>query len=68
MILVIEMIIDCLQAALNIPGGPSSASEDVSLGPDLETLKEFSLALDPTSRGWAVSNSEKIREGEIIPI
>jgi len=39
--------------------------QDVQLGPELETLKSFSLALDPTSRGWAVSNSEKIREGEL---
>ncbi|KAK9900433.1 ubiquitin carboxyl-terminal hydrolase isozyme L5 [Cystobasidium minutum MCA 4210] len=51
-----------LNAALNIQGGPAEAGQDVDLGPDLTTLKEFSLALDPSSRGWAVSNSEKIRE------
>lgn len=44
-------------------GGGGTASTRVQLGKELEELKSFSLALDPGSRGWAVSNSEKIREG-----
>ena len=47
-----------LNAVMNIKTG-----EQVKLGSDLEILKEFSLALDPSSRGWALGESEKIREG-----
>ena len=54
-----------LNAAMNIQGGKGMAGEDVQLGQELEELKGFSLALDPNSRGWAVSNSEKVREGKI---
>lgn len=48
-----------LNAVMNI-----KATAGVQLGSDLETLKEFSLALDPSSRGWALGESEKIREGQ----
>lgn len=44
-----------LNAVMNISG--------VKLGNNLDTLKEFSLALDPSSRGWALGESEQIREG-----
>ena len=52
-----------LNAAMNIQGGSKVAGEEVQLGRELEELRSFSLGLDPNSRGWAVSNSEKIREG-----
>lgn len=50
-----------LNATMNIADG-----SDVKLGSQLEELKSFSLALDPDSRGWAVSNTEKIREGTFV--
>ncbi len=49
-----------LNAVMNIKTG-----DQVKLGGDLETLKDFSLALDPSSRGWALGESEKIREGKL---
>lgn len=49
-----------LNAVLNISPAPG---QSVELGNELESLRNFSTALDPPSRGWAVSNSEKIREG-----
>jgi ubiquitin carboxyl-terminal hydrolase L5 len=49
-----------LNATMNIADG-----SNVKLGSQLEELKSFSLALDPDSRGWAVSNTEKIREGTL---
>merc|ERR1712093_39534 len=54
-----------LNAVMNLDDGTTtsaSSSANVKLGKELEELKSFSLALDPGSRGWAVSNSEKIRE------
>lgn len=50
-----------LNAAMNIES-PVEGISKVQLGGELEGLKSFSLGLDPGSRGWAVSNSEKIRE------
>jgi len=58
-----------LNAVLNLDASTSSSSgTELKLGKELEELKSFSLALDPTSRGWAVSNSEKIREGGQVQI
>lgn len=55
-----------LNATLNIGASTSTGGGSVvKLGSELEELKSFSLALDPNSRGWAVSNSEKIREGAL---
>lgn len=34
---------------------------DLQLGEDLETLKEFSMQLDPSMRGLALSNSTTVR-------
>ncbi|BGP42169.1 hypothetical protein JCM10449v2_006174 [Rhodotorula kratochvilovae] len=45
-----------LNAALNI------RTPDVELGEELGNLQAFSEGLDPETRGWTISNSEKIRE------
>ncbi|GAA6000734.1 ubiquitin carboxyl-terminal hydrolase [Rhodotorula paludigena] len=45
-----------LNATLNI------RSPDVQLGEELGNLQAFSEGLDPETRGWTISNSEKIRE------
>lgn len=34
---------------------------DVVLDSDLQNLKDFSDGLDPESKGWTFTNSEKIR-------
>ncbi|KAL8291772.1 hypothetical protein RQP46_002030 [Phenoliferia psychrophenolica] len=44
-----------LNATLNIQ------DPNVQLGEELENLKAFSDGLDPETRGWTISNSEKIR-------
>ncbi|KAM0751694.1 hypothetical protein T439DRAFT_300694 [Meredithblackwellia eburnea MCA 4105] len=44
-----------LNAALNIE------DPDVKLGEELENLKAFSDGLDPETKGWTISNSERIR-------
>ncbi|KAK4052342.1 hypothetical protein OIV83_002144 [Microbotryomycetes sp. JL201] len=45
-----------LNAAMNVEDGTTK------LGSELESLKAFSRDLDPDSRGWTISNSERIRE------
>ncbi|BGP26553.1 ubiquitin carboxyl-terminal hydrolase L5 [Rhodotorula toruloides] len=45
-----------LNATLNI------RDPDVQLGEELSNLQLFSEELDPETRGWTISNSEKIRE------
>ena len=58
-----------LNAVLNVnvgagsPAQPQGDSNEVKLGGELDTLREFSMALDPTSRGWVIGQSERIREG-----
>lgn len=47
-----------LNAVLNVH------DPDVELGEELNNLKAFSEGLDPESKGWTISNSEKIRAGE----
>lgn len=38
-------------------------SSEVTLGEELENLKAFSDELDPETRGYTITNSEKIRLG-----
>ncbi|GAA5972235.1 hypothetical protein JCM21900_005399, partial [Sporobolomyces salmonicolor] len=45
-----------LNATLNIK------DPNVELGEELSNLQAFSEGLDPETRGWTISNSEKIRE------
>ncbi|GAA5921932.1 hypothetical protein JCM3775_003424 [Rhodotorula graminis] len=45
-----------INATLNI------RSPDVELGEELSNLQAFSEGLDPETRGWTLSNSEKLRE------
>lgn len=45
-----------LNASLNI--------ENVKMGKEMDEFRNFSLALDPSTRGDAVGNSDKIREGQ----
>ncbi|POY73154.1 putative Ubiquitinyl hydrolase 1 [Rhodotorula taiwanensis] len=45
-----------LNAALNI------RDPNVTLGDELTNLQAFSEGLDPETRGWTLSNSEKLRE------
>jgi ubiquitin carboxyl-terminal hydrolase L5 len=47
-----------LNAVLNVH------DPDVELGEELNNLKAFSEGLDPESKGWTISNSEKIRAGK----
>lgn len=48
-----------LNAVCNITDDP-----DVELGEELSNLKAFSEGLDPESKGWTISNAEKVRAGE----
>lgn len=59
-----------LNAVLNVNIGAGSPAQpqggdknEVKLGGELDTLRVFSMALDPTSRGWVIGQSERIREG-----
>lgn len=42
-----------LSVVLNIP--------DLEMGEKLKEIKEFSMPLDPESRGWAIGNSDMLR-------
>lgn len=44
-----------LNAVMNLGG---------ELGEELSNLRDFSEGLDPESKGWTISNSEKIRAGK----
>lgn len=49
-----------LNATLNI-----EEKDGIEIGEELANLKDFSNGLDAESKGWTISNSEKIRSGKV---
>ena len=63
---ILNAVLNIDRSKITAPDSPSksrSAGPAITLGDELESFRDFSLALDPTSKGLAMKNSEKIREG-----
>ncbi|CED82090.1 ubiquitin-specific protease [Phaffia rhodozyma] len=51
-----------LNSVFNLPLGGQTEDDKIELGAELDNLKEFGHGMDPSTLGYTISNSDKIRE------